>query len=78
VRVEDADVLGVEQSNCPGGAALVAGAGHLVETDGSDTLAGGFVKYTVLITRPSGAVTPFKFEGICASLMATVPRSLCR
>ena len=55
MRVEDADVLGVEQSNGPGGLALVAGAGHLVEADGSDTLTGGFVKYAVLITRPSRA-----------------------
>jgi hypothetical protein len=37
-------------------------SGHLLETNGSDTLAGGFVKYAVLITRPSGAATPFKFE----------------
>jgi hypothetical protein len=49
VRVEDADVLGVEQPNGPGGVALVAGAGHLLETNGSDTLAGGFVKYAVLM-----------------------------
>ena len=30
-------------------------SGHLLETNGSDTLAGGFVKYAVLITRPSRA-----------------------
>ena len=35
MRVEDADVLGVEQSNGPGGVALIAGAGHLVKADGS-------------------------------------------
>jgi hypothetical protein len=49
VRVEAADVLRVEQSNGPGEVAPVVGAGHVVETDGSNTLAGG-------------AVAPFKFE----------------
>jgi hypothetical protein len=62
VHVEDADLLGVEQSNCSDEVALVVGAGHFVETDGSDTLTGSFVKYAVLITGPSGAVTAFKFK----------------
>src|SRR6516165_5252014 len=57
VRVEAADVLGVEQSNGPGGISLVAPVRPL-DTDGSDTFAGDFVKYAVLI----GRAHPFKYE----------------
>jgi hypothetical protein len=44
VGVEAANVLGVEQLNGSGGAALVPGCS--VDTDASDTFAGDFVKYS--------------------------------
>jgi hypothetical protein len=65
-------VLGVEQSNDPGGVSTYPG--HPLDTDDSDTFAGDFVKYALLLTRPSRAVgvAPLKFE---AHLV--LPRGYC-
>jgi hypothetical protein len=52
-RVEAA--LGVEKSNGPNRAPLVADAGRLLDTDGSHTFAGDFVRYAVFVSRPSRA-----------------------
>jgi len=61
VRVEAADVIGVEKSNGPGGLPRTASARRPFDTDDSDIFAGDFVRYAVLISRPSCA-EPIKYE----------------
>src|SRR5262249_48893787 len=51
----------VEKSNGPGRVPPTADAGRPSDADGSDTFAGDFVRYAVLVRRPSCA-EPIKYE----------------